>query len=138
MITPKRLLALTAKWLVISLLVLLCTVWMSDEISFQYKVHVSKSGSAFGSVDMQHMLAIGLKGGKVEYTMDRTRPAQMQSCVYSLFPHANLKPCWYLLRQSQKPVPLVIFSIRSSYFDLRTLLSPPFDTLKRPGLFCLH
>ena len=110
MITPKRLLALTAKWLIISVVVLLCTVWIVDELSFQYKVHSSSSASAYGVVDMQRMLAIQMKGNKVEYTMDRTQPAQMQQCVYSLFPHARLKPCWYLVRQSRKPVPLVILT----------------------------
>jgi hypothetical protein len=135
MITPKRLLALTLKWLGISVLVLFCTIWVTDELSFQYKVHVSKSASAFGAVDMQHMLAIGLKNGKVEYAMDRTRPTQTLPCVYSLFPHAGLKPCWYLTRQSEKAVPLVIFSIWPAYFDLRTLSTLRFDTLKRPALF---
>ena len=137
MITPKRLLVLTLKWLGISVLVLLCTVWLTDELSFQYKAHISKSG-AFGSVDMQHMLAIGLKGGKVEYTLDRTRPSQMQSCVYSLFPHAGLKPCWYLVRQSQKPLQLAVLSAPLFYCGLRTPLGSPFDTLKSPALFCLH
>ncbi len=108
MITPKQLLALTAKWLAISVLVLSCTIWLADEISFQYKVRSSNSGSVFGTVDMQRMLAIEMKGGKVEYTMDRTQTAQIQACVYSLFPHAGLEPCWYLLRQSRKAVPLII------------------------------
>lgn len=121
MITPKRLLALTAKWLVISVLVLLCTLWVVDELSFQYKVHTANSGSVFGSVLMRRMLAIGLKGGKVEYAFDRTRPAEAQPCVYSLFPHAGLMPCWYLARQSQKPVPLTILFAPPAYLRLRTI-----------------
>jgi hypothetical protein len=110
MITPKRLLALTTKWLLISVFTLFCALYASDELAFQYKVHSSQSGSAFGAVDMQRMLAIELKGGKVQYTLDQQQPAQIQKCVYSLFPHAGFSPCWYLLRQSRKPIPLVIVS----------------------------
>lgn len=126
MITPKQLLALATKWLVISVVVLFCTVWIVDELSFQYKVHSSSSAGAYGIVDMQRMLAIQMKGNKVEYTMDRTQPAQMQQCVYSLFPHGGLKPCWYLLRQSRKPVPLVVLTFPGAYFGLRTPRRPPF------------
>ena|SRR5579871_5929793 len=109
MITPKRLLALSARWLVISVLVLLATLWVVDELSFQYKVHTTRAGSAFGTVTMWHVLAIELKGGKIEYAMDRTKAAQTEPCVYSLFPHAGFTPCWYLSRQSRKAVPLTIF-----------------------------
>jgi len=121
MITPKRLLALTAKWLLISVLVVLCAVYAGDELSFQYKVHIAQSGNAFGAVDMQRMLAIELKGGKVEYTLDRQQPAQIQKCVYSLFPHAGLSPCWYLLRQSRKPILLLIVPRFRGQFVLRKL-----------------
>jgi hypothetical protein len=108
MITPKRLLTLTTKWLLISLLVLFATLWAVDELSFEYKVHTADSGSAFGTVTMRHVLAIELKGGKVEYALDRTQPTQAEPCVYSLFPHAGLTPCWYLTRQSRKAMPLTI------------------------------
>jgi hypothetical protein len=109
MITPKRLLALTAKWLVVCVLVVLCALYVGDELSFQYRVHEAQSGNVFGTVYMQRMLAIQLKGGKVEYTLDRLQPAQMQKCVHALFPHAGFEPCWYLVRQSRQPIPLLIF-----------------------------
>jgi hypothetical protein len=121
MITPKRLLALTAKWLLISVLTLFCALYASDELSFQYKVHSLRSGNAFGAVDMQRLLAIQLKGGKVQYTLDQQQPAQMQKCVYSLFPHAGFSPCWYLLRQSRKPIPLLIVPGFRGDFVLREL-----------------
>jgi hypothetical protein len=124
MITPKQLLALTAKWLAISALVVFCTIWLTDELSFQYKVHTSDSSGAFGAVNMLHMLAIEKKGNKVEYTMDRTQSAQVEKCVNSLFPHAGLKPCWYLLQQSQKARPMIILPFLTrrgtAVFDLRT------------------
>jgi hypothetical protein len=126
MITPKRLLALIAKWLLITVLTLFCAIYAGDELSFQYRSRSSPSGNAFGGVDMQRMLAIGLKGGKVEYALDRQQQAQVQKCVYSLFPHAGLSPCWYLLRQSPKPIPLLIFSGFRGEFALRKLAPRPF------------
>jgi len=109
MITPKRLLALTVKWLLISALAALCALYAGDELYFQYRIHSARSAEALGAVDMQRVLAIQLKGGKVEYTMDRQQPDQIQKCVHSLFPHAGFNPCWYLLRQSQKAIPMLIF-----------------------------
>lgn len=127
MITPKQLLALTVKWLLISAVVIFCALYIGDELSFQYRIHSSQSGNTFGSVDMQRMLAIQLKGGKVEYTIDRQQPAQLQKCVHSLFPHAGVTPCWYLLRQSRQAVPIVIFlRFRLGDLDLRAFESHPF------------
>jgi hypothetical protein len=108
MVTPKQLLALTGKWLLISAIVIFCALFIGDELSFLYKTHSANPAGAFGSVDMQRMLAIELKGGKVEYTMDRQQPVQTLQCVHSLFPHAGLNPCWYLLRQSRQAIPLLI------------------------------
>ena len=125
MITPKQLLKLSAKWLAISIVVLFCTLWLVDELSFQYKAHTS-GGGAYGAVFMQHMIGIEKKGGKVEYTMDRTHPAEMQPCVNSLFPHSGLNPCWYLQRQSQKPLLLVVVSSPIRLFDRRTAAPGPF------------
>lgn len=127
MITPKQLLALTAKWLAIAAIAVLCVLYVGDEVLFLYKTHSSQSASAFGSVDMQRMIAIELKGGKVEYTLDQVHPAQMQTCVHSLFPHAGYSPCWYLLRQSAKAIPLLILGRPAGlYFAVRKIAPQPF------------
>lgn len=83
---------------------LFCVVFAGDELSFQYKNRSPNSSGLFGSVLMQRLLAIELKGGKVEYTVDRTQPTVTQKCVYSLFPHAGYTPCWYLIRKSKQPI----------------------------------
>jgi hypothetical protein len=113
MVTPKQLLALTVKWLLISAIVIFCALFIGDELSFLYKTHTSNPAGAFGSVDIQRVLAIELKGGKVEYTLDRQQPEQIVKCVHSVFPHAGVNPCWYLLRQNRQAIPLLIF-FRSS------------------------
>ena len=56
MMTPKQLLAFTAKWLLISAVALLCVVYVSDELNFQFRVHSTRSADAFGAVDMQRVL----------------------------------------------------------------------------------
>ncbi len=118
MITPKRLLALTVKWLLVSILTLFCALYLGDALYFQFRIHSANSADAFGAVDMQRVLAIQLKGGKTEYTVDRQQPDQIQKCVHSLFPRAGFAPCWYLLRQSRQPIPLLIFPAFQGKFAL--------------------
>jgi hypothetical protein len=127
MITPKRLLALTAKWLLISVVTVFCALYVGDELNFLYETHSSNPAAAFGSVDMQRVLAIQLKGGKVEYTIDRQQPDQIVKCARSLFPHAGFEPCWYLLRQSRQAIPIMLF-LRFPLVDLalRTVDPHPF------------
>jgi hypothetical protein len=111
MITPRRLLALIGKSLLILIVTVFCAAYLGDEVYFQYRVHSKRSADAYGAVDMQHLLAIELKGGKVQYTMDRLQPEQIQQCVHSLFPHGGLSPCWYLLRKSTQAIPIVILPV---------------------------
>jgi hypothetical protein len=143
MVPPKRLLAFTAKWLLLSAIALLCVLYAGDELYFQYRIHSAKSADSFGAVDMQRVLAIELKGGKVQYTMDRQQPEQIEKCVHSLFPHAGFDACWYLVRKSRQAIPLLIFPrFRSGDLDPRTprattarLLTPraPYVILRLPA-----
>ena len=65
-------------------------------------------GNAFGSVQVVRLLAIPLKNGRTEYELDALRPEATVTCVRALFPHLGYQPCWYVRRQSQKPIPMVI------------------------------
>jgi hypothetical protein len=126
MMTPKELAAFTGKWLLISAIAILCTLYAGDVLYFQYRVHSAKSADAFGAVDMNRVLAIELKGGKVQYTFDRQKPDQIEKCVHSLFPHAGFDACWYLLRQSRQAIPLLIFPrFRIGHLDPRVPESQP-------------
>ncbi len=70
--TPKRLLVLDRKWLLISVSgAVLHAVRGSMSFLSSTRSHSPNCARPFGTVDMQHMLAIELKGGKVEYTLDR-------------------------------------------------------------------
>jgi len=87
---------------------LLGLIYAGDYLSFRYRVAYRKSGDAFGTVVMERLYAIPQKNGATEYEFDARQPEVNTPCVYSLFPHLGLSPCWYLKRNSQKPIPMVI------------------------------
>ncbi len=53
----------------------------------------------YDSVTVQHYYAIAQKNGRIDLQYDRT---YAQQCTRSLFPHAGLKPCWYLRRHTEQ------------------------------------
>ena len=65
-------------------------------------------GSAYDSVHMVRLLAIPLKSGRTEYELDARQPEVTVSCVRALFPHQGYQPCWYVRRNSQKPIPMMV------------------------------
>src|SRR6266851_5753864 len=65
-------------------------------------------GTRFDSVQMERLYAIALKNGRTEYQLDARQPEVTVPCVRALFPHLGYSPCWYLRRNSQKPIPMVI------------------------------
>ncbi len=67
-----------------------------------------KWGAGYGTVVMTRMYAIPQKNGRVEYEMDANQPEVNTPCVHSLFPHMGNSPCWYLERNRNTPIPVVI------------------------------
>jgi hypothetical protein len=65
-------------------------------------------GDVFASVQVVRLLAIPLKNGRTEYELDALQPQVTVTCVRALFPHLGYQPCWYVRRQSQKPIAMVI------------------------------
>jgi hypothetical protein len=63
-----------------------------------------------GSVHTDRLYAIPLKNGNVEYELDARQPEVTVTCVRALFPHLGYQPCWYVRRNSQKPIPMVILT----------------------------
>lgn len=91
---------------VISLIVLLALVYAGDYLRVRWKMAHANSGDAFGTVQMERLYAIPQKNGKVEYEFDAVQPEVTTPCVHALFPHMGETPCWYLQRNSQKPIPM--------------------------------
>lgn len=92
---------------------LLAIVYIGDYVALRVRAAFPRLGSAFDTVQMMRLYAIPLNSGKTEYELDARQPEATLTCVRALFPHLGYSPCWYLRRNSQKPIPMVI------------LLSPP-------------
>ena len=82
----------------------LALVYGGDLLLVRLRMAYPKAGAAFGSVKMERLYAIPQKGGKIEYEFDAQQPEVTMPCVRSLLPHNSYSPCWYLRRNSQKPI----------------------------------
>ena len=97
-----------AEYLVVGIAVLAALSYCADYVSVRYRVANPKAGNAFGSVQMQRLLAIPQKNGMTDYELDAQQPTMDMPCVHSLFPHMGYSPCWYLQRNSKKPIQMSI------------------------------
>ena len=98
-----------------SLVVLAAAVYAGDYVALRLRAAYPRWGAAFGAVQMERLYAIPLKNGRTEYELDARQPEVTTDCVHSLFPHMGYSPCWYLRRNSQKPIPLaILISARDS------------------------
>ena len=87
---------------------LLALLYAGDYASVRARAAFPSLGSAYDSVQMVRMYAIPLKNGRTEYELDARQPQVTLTCVRALFPHLGYQPCWYLRRNSQKPIPMLI------------------------------
>jgi len=88
------------------LLGLLLLLYLVDFAWYDLRVISPKLGLANGSVHRTRVLAIAEKNNKVEYEIDSNRPEEDIPCAHSLFPHAGNRPCWYVARHANDPIPL--------------------------------
>ena len=97
---------------VLGAVILICVlVYGGDYALVRARTAFPKLGKAFDYVQMERLYAIPLKSGKLEYDFDPQQPQLTVTCVRSLFPHLGLKPCWYLRRQSDKPILMDIIPV---------------------------
>jgi hypothetical protein len=87
---------------------LAAVVYLGDYAVVRLRAANPRWGNAFGSVQVVRLYAIPLKNGRVDYELDALQPEVTVTCVRALFPHLGYQPCWYVRRQSQKPIPMVI------------------------------
>lgn len=92
--------------ILVSLVALCLLVYTADFFWFEVRNWYPAAGRATGSVHRARMLAIPQKNGKIDYEMDPAKPEEDVSCVRSLFSHANQKPCWYVKRHVNDPIPM--------------------------------
>ena len=100
-----RRLLLIAERVLIVVLLSLAVLFAGDSLYVRYRMLHPKADDPFEVVEVLPLYSYPVKGGKNEYVLSDT-PVK-QSCVHSLFPHAGYNPCWYVKRQSQKPILLV-------------------------------
>jgi hypothetical protein len=91
-----------------ALILLLALAYGYDYASVRRRMSAQKLGDPFDVVTYPHLLAIPLKGNKVDYELDAQSPMETESCVHSLFPHYGYTPCWYVVRRSKKPTQMMI------------------------------
>ena len=89
-------------------LALVTLLYFGEYLLVRLRAAYPRLGKAFDSVQMERVYAIPLKNGGVEYELDAVHPEVTLICVRALFPHLGYQPCWYVRRQSQKPIPMVI------------------------------
>jgi len=94
----------------ISAIALVAIIYSGDYLVVRLRASYPRLGAAFGSVHMDRLYAIPLKNGNVEYELDARQPEVTVTCVRALFPHLGYQPCWYVRRNSQKPIPMVILT----------------------------
>ena len=94
--------------MLVSAIVLLAILFAGDYASVRLRAAYPRFGSAYDSVRIVRLLAIPLKNGRTEYQLDALQPNVTVTCVRSLFPHLGYKPCWYVRRNSHKPIPMLI------------------------------
>ncbi len=88
------------------LLILMVLVYLVDLSWYQCRIWFPKLGAATGSVHRIRLLAIPGKANKVEYQIDSVQPEEDVSCSHSLFPQGGSRPCWYVEKHANDPIPL--------------------------------
>ena len=91
-----------------ALIMLLALAYGFDYASVRRRVNAQKPGDPFDVITYPHVLAIPVKGNKVDYELDAQSPMESDPCVHSLFPHYGYTPCWYILRKSKTPTQMTI------------------------------
>jgi hypothetical protein len=97
---------LTPRRTLLGLLGLLVVVYVADLVWYGCRVLLPKLGSATGSVHRIRLLAIPAKANKVEYQIDSVRPEEDVPCSHSLFPQGGNRPCWYVAKHANDPIPM--------------------------------
>lgn len=85
---------------------LLVLVYLVDFSWYQLRLHVPKFGAAAGSVHRIRLLAIPNKGDKTTYELDQVHLEEDVPCSHSLFSQGGNRPCWYVTRHANDPIPI--------------------------------
>jgi len=73
---------------------------------YELRLHFPKLGTATGSVHRIRLLAISNKGDKTTFELDMVHPEEDVPCSHSLLPEGGTRPCWYVARHANDPIPM--------------------------------
>jgi hypothetical protein len=79
-------------------------IYIGDYLWLRLRMAHMAAGNPFGAVPVQTLLAVPLKGGKIEYDVNQAQTGKTQTCVHTLFPHSGYSPCWYVARENRSPI----------------------------------
>ncbi len=81
--------------LLIALLAALAIVYSGDWVAFRF--HIPGNRELYADVRVDQVYTDTNKWNEIEYS--RGNPVT-ERCVYSLFPHDGMRPCWYVKRHT--------------------------------------
>ena len=81
-------------------------IYAIDFAWFEIRAHFPRLGAATGSVHRIRLLAIPNKGDKTTYELDMVHPEDDVPCSHSLLPEGGMRPCWYVTRHVNDPIPI--------------------------------
>jgi hypothetical protein len=73
---------------------------------YELRVIMPKLGTPTGSVHRIRLFAISSKGNKIDYEIDSAHPEEDVPCSHSIFPQGGNRPCWYVARHANDPIPM--------------------------------
>jgi hypothetical protein len=111
MLTPRAVL----ERIVIVMALMVALVYVGDFLYVRIRMAHPKPADPFESITAPRLLEIPGKGNKVTFELDEVNPTQTVVCVHAIFPHYGDQPCWYLKKNINNPIPMVIVLQGSLY-----------------------
>jgi hypothetical protein len=96
------------KKIFIGAFVVLAVLYIYDYLTVRHRMAAKTQGDPFDTVVHPRLLAIPVKGDRIQYELDAQSPVEYVPCVHSIVPHFGYSPCWYVKRGSKKPIPMLI------------------------------
>jgi|ERR1700730_959070 len=84
----------------------LLILYLSDFLWYSLRTWQPRFGAPTASVHRVRLLAIPDKGNRVEYQIDSQQPEEDVPCAHSIFPQGGNRPCWYVSRHANDPIPM--------------------------------
>lgn len=84
------------KKILLALIAAACLLYLGD-----YAVLRARMPASIGTVEIQPYYAVPQKDGKMEFILG---DPETVSCVHSLFPHMDRKPCWLLSGKKEQRI----------------------------------